>query len=155
MHAHTRASDEGIGNAYEKSLEMIIKQVRLEGSLKEEAESEWRHFNCSKQMLMQSYPSKYSSFVRPCRFLCGITHFVFYRFFCLCLYSPVNYNVDVNIRVKKNSSCDKKNCNSGLFMTHVNFILKDDPETLSLIKPGRQNVACLPNQLFLPSTSEH
>ena len=34
MHAHTQASDKGIGMAVKNSLEIIIKQVRLEGGFK-------------------------------------------------------------------------------------------------------------------------
>ena len=41
-HTHTHASNEGIGSAVKNSLEIIIKQVRLEGGVKEEAESERR-----------------------------------------------------------------------------------------------------------------
>ena len=33
-HTHSRASDEGIGTAVKNSLEIIIKQVRLEGGFK-------------------------------------------------------------------------------------------------------------------------
>ena len=55
MHAHTHPSDEGIGTAVKTSLEIMIKQVRLEGGFKRGGRI--RVAKCLRQVIPNKWPS--------------------------------------------------------------------------------------------------